>query len=188
MAIFDHAHPKIIESTFSLPEFVPACKKIFLKYSQFYSPVTRLAIQIFDHAHLKNFQPPFILCRFLQLPKNQLIPSVHSWDKATILESQNQIGHTHFWLGPTKKFWSTFNFCEFVSRYKKWGSLIDLFWRNCWFENPGTWLAASILAYISETRFLTNMGFLHEHCRPNNINFYYRTNSVKINEQIFLEI
>ena len=27
MAIFDHAHTKIIELTFSFPEFAPTCKK-----------------------------------------------------------------------------------------------------------------------------------------------------------------
>ena len=42
---FDHIHPKIIETTFSFPEFAPACKKSvhsinsFLRYSQFKSPV-----------------------------------------------------------------------------------------------------------------------------------------------------
>ena len=41
IVIFDHAHPKIIKSTFSFPEFVPACKNKFiqsvhfLRYSQF---------------------------------------------------------------------------------------------------------------------------------------------------------
>ena len=49
---FDHAHPKIIEITFSFPALPPACKKSahsinsFFKYSQFQSPVTRLATPI----------------------------------------------------------------------------------------------------------------------------------------------
>ena len=61
MAIFDHAHPKIIESNFSFPEFVTACKKStysicsFLRYSQFWSPVARLATSIFDHARENIF-------------------------------------------------------------------------------------------------------------------------------------
>ena len=59
--IFDHAHPKIIESTFSSPEFPPACKKpfhsiySFLRYCQFLSPVTRLATPIFEHVQHKRF-------------------------------------------------------------------------------------------------------------------------------------
>ena len=61
MAIFDHAHPKIIEITFSFPDVVPACKKSvdsicsFLRYSQFWSPVTRLDTPNFDHANPKKF-------------------------------------------------------------------------------------------------------------------------------------
>ena len=53
MAIFDHAHQKIIESTFSFTEFLPAWKKPTL-------------------FHLLHFE------------------------RQSILESRNQIGHTHF--------------------------------------------------------------------------------------------
>ena len=60
-AIFDKAHAKMIESSFSLPAFVLACKKIsyficsVLRYSQFQGPKTRLTTPIFDHAHPINF-------------------------------------------------------------------------------------------------------------------------------------
>ena len=72
MPIFDNAHPKIIEITFSFPEFATACKNLqtvhfiysFLRYSQFLSPVTRLAtpnfffnpllIYVNLHPHAKN--------------------------------------------------------------------------------------------------------------------------------------
>ena len=56
---FDHINPKIIEITFSFPEFAPACKKVvqpinsFLRYSQFWNPVTWLATPISDKAHPK---------------------------------------------------------------------------------------------------------------------------------------
>ena len=58
---FDHAHPQIIESTFSFLEFAPACKKSFhsiysiLRYSQFLSPVTSLATPVFEHPTLQLF-------------------------------------------------------------------------------------------------------------------------------------
>ena len=48
-SISDHTHPKIIEITFSFPEFVPECKKekksvhsvySFLRYNQLQSPMT----------------------------------------------------------------------------------------------------------------------------------------------------
>ena len=38
--------------TFSFPEFVPACKKSFWRYSQFQIPVIRLTTPIFDHHFL----------------------------------------------------------------------------------------------------------------------------------------
>ena len=44
-----------------------------------------------------------------------------------ILESRDNIGHTHFWACPTKKNWLTFNFCELASTCKELGYLIDLF-------------------------------------------------------------
>ena len=63
----DHDHPKIIESTFSFPEFAPECKisvhfiYSFLRYSQFQSPATRLAMPIFNHVHPKIFWSTFNL-------------------------------------------------------------------------------------------------------------------------------
>ena len=59
--MFDQTHQKMIEITFSFLEFASAYKKSvhsinsFLRYSQFKSPVTRLATPISDHAHPKNF-------------------------------------------------------------------------------------------------------------------------------------
>ena len=71
MLIFDHTHLKIIEATFSFPDFVTTLKKsayaicAFLRYSQFYSPVTRLATPIFDQTHLKFFWWTFNLFEFV---------------------------------------------------------------------------------------------------------------------------
>ena len=54
-------HPKIIEITFSFPEFAPACKRSlhsinsFLRYCQFKSHATRLATPISDSAQPKIF-------------------------------------------------------------------------------------------------------------------------------------
>ena len=61
-----HAHfrpdtPKNHKISFCFPEFAPPCKKSvhvinsFLRYSQFWSPVTRLATPISGHAHPKIF-------------------------------------------------------------------------------------------------------------------------------------
>ena len=77
---------KPTESNFSLPEFVPACKKsvhsncLCLKYSQIYNSMARLATPIFDHAHPKNFNHLLIFADVYQLAISQLIPFVNSWD------------------------------------------------------------------------------------------------------------
>ena len=69
--IFDQAHPKIIEITFCFPDFAPPCKKSvhvinsLLRYSQFYSPVTRLVTPISGQAHPKSFRSTFNLCKFV---------------------------------------------------------------------------------------------------------------------------
>ena len=85
------------------------------------------------------------------------IPQIQS-----ILESHRHTSHTHFWAysktpifdhGKPKHFQSTFNFCEFVSTCKKWGCFLDWFWTNNWLKNLTNWLAESILAYTSGTRF-----------------------------------
>ena len=64
-----------MEITFIFPEFAPACKKsvhsanLFLRYSQFQSPVTRLATPISDHAPPKKFWSTFALCEFVSTCK-----------------------------------------------------------------------------------------------------------------------
>ena len=55
-----NAYPKIIEATFSFPQFVASYKKSiysncsFLRYIQFYSLPTRLSAPISDHSHPKK--------------------------------------------------------------------------------------------------------------------------------------
>ena len=84
MVIFDHAHPKIIESTSSFPEFVPAYKKSFYSicsfwgYSQFQISMTRLATLNFDHAHPKDFRSVFNFVNLLQNVSSKCIKSIHS--------------------------------------------------------------------------------------------------------------
>ena len=75
MPILDQTHPKIIEITFCFPEFAPPCKESvhsinsFLRYSQFYSPMTRLATPISGHPHPKMFWSTFNLCEFVSTCK-----------------------------------------------------------------------------------------------------------------------
>ena len=100
MITFDYTHPKIMKSTFSFPEFVPACKKFnsihaFLRYSHFQSPVTRLATTIFDFAHPNFFYQSLILVNLYQYANNQFISSL-ILQIQSILEFCHQNGYTYF--------------------------------------------------------------------------------------------
>ena len=84
----------------------------------------------------------------------------------SILESHHMTGHIHFWPHQPQNFQCPFNLHEFVPACKKsvnsWDTvnlrvqrpdLLNLLWRNSSFRNYAIWLAESILAYISGTRF-----------------------------------
>ena len=81
MPIFDQANPKIIETTFCFPEFAKPCKKSvhsiysFLRYSQFLSPVTRLAMPI-----PKFFDQLLIYVKLYQNAKNHAINLLWRYD------------------------------------------------------------------------------------------------------------
>ena len=77
--------------------------------------------------------------------------------------SCDQTGHTHFWPHTPKKFLINFNLCKFVSTCKK--PSINLFWRYGWLKNPAIWLAENILANISGTKIVPNMGFVQKHSK-----------------------
>ena len=69
----DHAHFRP-GPTFTFLKFAPTCQKSvhcinsFLRYSQFQSPVTRLAIPISDQTHLKFFDQ-LLICEFVSTCK-----------------------------------------------------------------------------------------------------------------------
>ena len=114
----------------------------------------------------------------------------------SILVSHRMTGHIHFWQHEPQNLQCPFNLHEIVPACKKsvnsWDTvnlrvhrpdLHNLLWRNSSLRNYAIWLAESILAYISRTRFFPKVL-----CRntANNKHIHYRTNSVKINDQIFL--
>ena len=77
------------------------------------------------------------------------------------LESHEQTGHTHFWPYPPKYFLINFNIYEFV----EWIWEFDLFSWYGWLKNPAIWLAEKIMAYISGTKIVSNMGFVQKHSK-----------------------
>ena len=99
MPIFDHAHPTTI--TLSFLEFVSANKKSvysinsFLSYSQFKSPMTRMATHIFPHNHPNIFQSTFNFHESVSYAKKQAISSFCSMNISD-LRSCNPIGLEHF--------------------------------------------------------------------------------------------
>ena len=115
MTIFDHALPKIIESTLSFPEFVPACKESdqFIPSVQFWDAVnfkvlwsdwsqpflTKPTLYVFDQLLIfVNLYQKIILLHLF-------IPQVQS-----ILEPGHKTGHKHFWPGQHLTFSTTFSF------------------------------------------------------------------------------
>ena len=100
-----------------------------------------------------------------------------------ILESHDRTGHTHFWPCPPEKFLSIFNLCEFVSTCKISAYFTDFFWSMVdWRILQSDWLTT--FWHISQEQKFFQIWDL---CRnsTNDINFHYKTNSRKINDQIF---
>ena len=124
MAIFDHAHPKIVDSTFSFPEFVPAFEKNnFIPFVHF-----RVSWPDWSHPFLtmptqKNLNQLLKFVIMYQHAKNQLMNSIYSFFR-----------YNHFWspftrLAHPKIFKSSFNLCETVPACKKSVSFISSFLR-----------------------------------------------------------
>ena len=96
--------------------------------------------QFFILSSQKKFDYLLICVNLYQHAKNQVSPSVYSWD--TQSESRDLIRYTHILTMPNQNTLpATFNFYEFASTCKKWDSFIHLLWRNSWFQNPAIWLA-----------------------------------------------
>ena len=172
ITIFDH---ESLKSIFSFPEFVPACKNIswfhlfILEIQLVLSPMTRLATSILDHARTNIFQ---------HLPACKISSQFHLFilQIQSILESRDQIGHTHFLTISIQKFLISLWLLSICINMQRMTLPLK-------FVSSAIWLVESILVNISGTRFFPKTGL----CRitANNVNFYYRTNSVKINDQFF---
>ena len=85
---FDHIHPKIIEITFSFPEFAPARKKLVHSINSFmrYTVSFRVMWPSWPHPSLTMHNPQFfdqllIYVNLYQHVKNQAISLICSGDK-----------------------------------------------------------------------------------------------------------
>ena len=101
------------ESTFSLS----ACKKSgyficsVLRYSQFYSPKTRLVTPIFDHAHPINFWSAFKCYESASTCKKISLLHLFILQMESILASHHMPGHIHLLTTPTPKIFNVFSTC-----------------------------------------------------------------------------
>ena len=158
MAIFDQTYPKIVELTFTFPEFVPAWKNSLLHLFLYKIQSILESHHQTCHTHFWPCPPKkFSIFKFAWICKkckNQLIPSVHSWDTINFRVQRPNWLHPYFDIAQPKHFPKLLAFI-FISTCKKWGCFIDLFWRNRWFKDLTIWLASSILASISGTGFFT---------------------------------
>ena len=94
MTIFDHYHLKIIESTFSFPEFVLAWKNDFISSAHFWAlwpDWTHLFLNMHTQKNF-DFCDHASTCKKSDYLFHLLILQIQS-----ILESHHQNGHTHFW-------------------------------------------------------------------------------------------
>ena len=123
-------------------------------------PVPRLATPIFDHANPINFWSAFSCHESASTYKKITLFHLFILQIESILEPHHMTGHIHFLTIPTPKIfnvcynqlksvnsWDTVNF-----RFQR-PDLFNLLWRNSSFRNYAIWLAQSILACISGTRF-----------------------------------
>ena len=134
MDIFDNAHPKVFESTFSFSESVPACKKSVISYVHFWDTVSfKVSWPDWPHPFMtmptqKKFDQLLISLNLYQYAKNQFF-HLFILQIQSILETCHQTGHTHFWLSQPKNFQSTFDLHEFVPACKKSVNSICSFFR-----------------------------------------------------------
>ena len=127
----------------------------------------------------------FLICMNLyQHAKNHLILLVHSWDTVNFRVQRPDWPYPFLTITNQKIFNQLLIIMNFYQHAKNEavslicsGEIVDL-------KNPAIWWAENILAYISGSRFFPNLGFVKDHRKWKF--FSHRTNSVKINDQIFL--
>ena len=130
--------------------------------------MTLKAVPPFDHVHPKIIELTFSFTDFVSASKKYR--SLCQFILQPILEFYCQSGKTH--IGPFtpknssinsqflwKKYFTIFN----IFTCKKLAYFIVFFQRYSCFENHATWLAKSILAHISETKFLPNTELVRGH-------------------------
>ena len=122
MAIFDQAHPKINDSTFSFPEFVPACKK-----SVYFSDTVNFRVPWPDWPHSfftiptqKLFDQLLVFANLYQHAKKSFTSSVHSSDTVNFRVLQPDWPHSFLIMLTTKSFNHLLICMNFRRHAKNW--------------------------------------------------------------------
>ena len=125
MSIFDHAHQKIIESTFSFPELVPKYKNQFIPLVHFRDRANFIVpwpdlphLFFFYHAHPKNVWLASNFCESGSTCKKSVILSVHSSD-SQFWSLLTRLVTPRFDQALPKNVQSSFNLHDFVPAWKK---------------------------------------------------------------------
>ena len=129
-----------------------------LRYSRFLGPMNWTAKWFFDHVNQKSINQFLAFLNLYQHAKNQFIPSVNSWNTVNF-GSLWPDWPNPFLTVPTPK---TFYFCEFHSNWVNI-RLLHQFALEIVDLKILQWLAGSILAHISGTRFFQNLTFMQGH-------------------------
>ena len=130
---FRPSTPQNFWSAFNFCDHVSTCQKSVYLFHLFI-----LQMQLILESHHQTGHTHFWPCTFLtmtthisvwncaSMQKNNLVPSVLSHDIVNF-SPETRLATLIFDYDLTKTFQSTFNFCEFVSTYKKW----DCFIKKC---------------------------------------------------------
>ena len=124
MIILDHVHPKIIESTFSFPELVPAWKNHFILSIHFWDKVNfRVPWPDWPHpfltnAHSKNFRSAFNFCDHVSTCKKSVY-SICSFFRNSQLRSPVTRLATHILTIFTSKIFNHLLICVKLYQHAK---------------------------------------------------------------------
>ena len=118
---------------------------------------------IFDHISGTRFFPkPLALLNLYQHGKNQLIPSINSWDTADFGVLRPKRPHPFPTNTMQKSLKGTFNFPEFLSTHKKSAYSIDCFLQCSQVYCPETRVATPIFDNTHANTFQSTFNF-HEY-------------------------
>ena len=136
---------------------------------------------ISDHALPKIIEITFSFLQFAPEYKISVHSIYHSWDTVSFRVLWQDWPHPFMTMSTQKVFDQLLIYMN-LYQLDKSGYFIHLFWRYGWLKNLAIWWLRTFWPISQEQKFSQIWYF----CRniASNTSFHYRTNSVKINDQI----